>query len=64
MLEVFTEFFLFIIFSKLIIGGTQMNMINLTIDGIPVKVKSGTTVMEAAKSIGIDIPALCYLRCQ
>ncbi|NLM43485.1 MAG: 4Fe-4S dicluster domain-containing protein [Clostridiales bacterium] len=39
-----------------------MNMINLTIDGIPVKVKSGTTVMEAAKSIGIDIPALCYLK--
>jgi len=49
-------------FSILIIGGAQMDMINLTIDGIPVKVKKGATVMEAAKSIGVDIPALCYLK--
>jgi NADH dehydrogenase/NADH:ubiquinone oxidoreductase subunit G len=39
-----------------------MDMVNLTIDGIPVKVKSGTTVIEAAKTVGIDIPNLCYLK--
>lgn len=59
LLKVFTEFFMV---SILIIGGAQMEMINLTIDGIPVKVRKGATVMEAAKSIGIDIPALCYLK--
>ena len=31
------------------------------IDGIPVQVKEGTTVMKAAYSIGIEIPHLCYL---
>jgi len=39
-----------------------MEMINLTIDGIPVKVNKNTTVIEAAKTIGIDIPNLCYLK--
>lgn len=39
-----------------------MEMINLTIDGIPVKVNKNSTVMEAAKTIGIDIPALCHLK--
>lgn len=39
-----------------------MEMINLTIDGIPVRVNKGATVMEAAKTVGIDIPALCYLK--
>ena len=38
-----------------------MNMINLTIDGIPVSVPAGTTVLEAAKKAGIRIPTLCYL---
>ena len=38
-----------------------MNMINLTIDGIPVSVPAGTTVLEAAKAAGIRIPTLCYL---
>lgn len=39
-----------------------MEMINLTIDGIPVRINKGATVMEAAKSVGVDIPALCYLK--
>lgn len=39
-----------------------MGMINLTIDGMPVKVNKNATVMEAAKTIGIDIPALCHLK--
>ncbi|ABR75056.1 formate dehydrogenase subunit alpha [Actinobacillus succinogenes] len=37
-------------------------MINLTIDGLNVQVEKGTTVLEAAKSAGINIPTLCYLK--
>lgn len=37
-------------------------MVNLTIDGIAVSVPEGTTIMEAAKSVGIYIPHLCYLK--
>lgn len=37
-----------------------MSKVNLSIDGINVAVPEGTTVIEAAKRIGIDIPALCY----
>ena len=39
-----------------------MNMINLTIDGVKVTVPQGSTVLEAAKSAGIYIPTLCYLK--
>jgi len=35
-------------------------MINLKIDGIPVEVEEGTTVLLAAKKAGIRIPTLCY----
>jgi len=34
--------------------------ISLTIDEKPVSVKEGTTIMEAAESLGITIPRLCY----
>lgn len=37
-------------------------MMKLTIDGIPVSVSEGTTILEAAKSVGIKIPTLCYLK--
>lgn len=37
-------------------------MVNLTIDGINVSVPEGTTIMDAAKTAGIYIPHLCYLR--
>jgi predicted molibdopterin-dependent oxidoreductase YjgC len=35
-------------------------MISLTIDGQTFEVKEGTTVLQAAASIGIHIPTLCY----
>lgn len=35
-------------------------MITINIDGIPVTVPSGTTIMEAAKKVGIKIPSLCH----
>lgn len=34
--------------------------INATINGIPVKVPQGTTIMEAADKIGEHVPRLCY----
>lgn len=36
-------------------------MAKLTINGIQVKVKNGTTILKAAESIGFDIPTLCFL---
>lgn len=37
-------------------------MVNLTIDKIPVSVPAGTTILEAAASVGVEIPNLCYLK--
>jgi len=37
-----------------------MKEVSLTIDGKKVKVPEGITILEAAKTVGIDIPHLCY----
>lgn len=37
-------------------------MVTLTIDGIEVKAPEGSTILEAAKIAGIDIPTLCFLK--
>ena len=37
-----------------------MSKITLTIDGQTVQVEAGTTVLEAARELGIKIPTLCY----
>ena len=37
-------------------------MVTLTIDGRAVMVPESTTILEAARSIHIDIPTLCYLK--
>lgn len=37
-----------------------MSSVTLTIDGKKVTVPKGYTVLQAAETIGIDIPALCY----
>ena len=37
-------------------------MVTLTIDGVEVKTKKGTTILQAAKEAGIDIPTLCFLK--
>ena len=39
-----------------------MDMINITINGTPVSVPAGTTILEAARTIGIEIPTLCYMK--
>ena len=38
-----------------------MAKVTLTIDGRKVEVEAGTTVLEAARQAGINIPTLCYL---
>jgi len=37
-------------------------MVNLTIDGKEIQVKENTTILEAARQNGIDIPTLCFLK--
>ncbi len=39
-----------------------MDMINLKINGIAVSVPKGSTVLEAARKVGIEIPTLCYMK--
>ena len=35
-------------------------MIDLTINGKPVSVEEGTTILQAAEKLNIKIPSLCY----
>ena len=37
-------------------------MVNLKINGVAVSVPKGSTILEAAKSVGIGIPTLCYMK--
>lgn len=37
-------------------------MVNLRIDGKEIQVLKGTTILDAARSHGIEIPTLCYLK--
>ncbi|MBP1667307.1 MAG: hndD 1, partial [Bacteroidetes bacterium] len=38
-----------------------METIKLKIDNKEVEVEKGTTILKAARQLGIDIPTLCYL---
>lgn len=40
----------------------EENLITLTIDNQKVQAKPGTTILQAAKQAGIDIPTLCFLK--
>ncbi len=40
----------------------EKEMVNLTIDNQKVTVPKGTTILNAAKQAGIDIPTLCFLK--
>ena len=40
----------------------EENIITLTIDNQKVEVPKGTTILEAARKAGIDIPTLCFLK--
>ena len=39
-----------------------MEKINLTIDKKTVEIEKGKTILEAAASVGIEIPTLCYMK--
>lgn len=39
-----------------------MEMINIKINNIPLSVEKGTTILEAAAQVGINIPTLCFLK--
>jgi NADH-quinone oxidoreductase subunit G/NADP-reducing hydrogenase subunit HndD len=39
-----------------------MATVTLTIDNQKVEVEQGTTILEAAKQIGVNIPTLCYMK--
>ncbi len=38
----------------------EKSKITLTIDGTPITVDQGTTIMEAAEELGVHVPRLCY----
>ncbi len=39
-----------------------MDMVNIKINGVDYSVPKGSTILQAAKYVGIDIPTLCYLK--
>ena len=39
-----------------------MSLVNIKINGMPVQVEAGTSVLAAAREVGIEIPTLCYLK--
>jgi NADP-reducing hydrogenase subunit HndD len=39
-----------------------MDMVNIKINGMPLSVPKNSTVLEAARYAGIDIPTLCFLK--
>ena len=39
-----------------------MDMVKASIDGVVVEVPEGTTILEAAKKAGVNIPTLCFLK--
>ena len=39
-----------------------MDKVNIKINGMSVSVAAGSTILEAAREVGIDIPTLCYMK--
>ena len=39
-----------------------MEMINVKVNGIAVSVPKGSTILEAARAAGVEIPTLCYMK--
>ncbi|MBQ8577737.1 MAG: (2Fe-2S)-binding protein [Clostridia bacterium] len=39
-----------------------MDMINCKVNGIAVSVPKGSTILEAARAAGVEIPTLCYMK--
>jgi len=43
-------------------GKMKEELVNITIDNQNISVPKGTTILQAAKKAGIDIPTLCFLK--
>ena len=39
-----------------------MEMVNVKVNGIDVSVPKGSTILEAARVAGVEIPTLCYMK--
>ena len=39
-----------------------MNMLNVKINGISVSVEKGSTILDAARAAGVEIPTLCFMK--
>lgn len=39
-----------------------MEMVNVTVNGIAVSVPKGSTILEAARAAGVEIPTLCFMK--
>ena len=39
-----------------------MDMLNVKINGISVSVKKGSTILDAARAAGVEIPTLCFMK--
>ncbi len=37
-------------------------MVNLTINGTPLQVPQGTTILEATRLVGVQVPTLCFMK--
>jgi len=40
----------------------ENTMVHLKVNGLDVEVPAGSTILQAAKAVNIDIPSLCYLK--
>ena len=43
-------------------GVCDMEMLNVKVNGIAVSVPKGSTILEAARAAGVEIPTLCYMK--
>ena len=41
--------------------GVMPRTLSITLDGAAVEVPEGSTILDACKSLGIEVPTLCYL---
>ena len=39
-----------------------MDMLNIKVNGLPIEAPKGSTVLEATRIAGVEIPTLCFLK--
>lgn len=48
------------LYNRPVVAPSAKDTVSLEIDGRPVTVRKGTTIWQAARELGIDIPVLCH----